>query len=117
MSQSLQNHRTRLVRRMMASAGLFTIFSVAAAVAGVRGSTFQDQTLLLLCLLIVASFVLLPRTTRPRAWPTATTPEAQDQLEMMRENLQALQTRATYQRFFYFAIAFLLMGALPLMGI
>ncbi len=117
MSDALNNHRTNLQRRMMGSAVIFVIFMIVASIAGVRGTTYQDDTMMVLSVLIIAAFTILPRSTAPRAWPTAATPEGEDQLEMMRDSLKGLENRATYQRFFYFAIALLLVVALPLMGI
>ena len=117
MNMTLERHRQRLQRRMMASAAVFTVFSITAAIAGVRGTTRQDAVLLSLVLLFGASFVLLPRNAVPTRWPEPESPEAADRLEMMRDTLITLQNRSTYQRLFYFAIALLLGVVLPLMGI
>lgn len=114
---ALEKHRQGLQRRMMGSAALFVVFMVVGGIAGARGTTFRDDTLLVLIVLLIASFTLLPRNAVPRNWPKAATPEQEDALEMMRENLHALQNRSTYQRFFYFAIAILLIGVLPMMGL
>lgn len=117
MSTSLQNHRRNLQRRMIGSAAIFVVFMIVGGIAGAKGTTFADKNFVPLLVLIVASFGLLPRNAIPRRWPTATTPEGEDHLEMMREDLLSLQNRSTYQRFFYLAIALLLLIVLPLMGL
>ena len=117
MSLRLERHRQSLQRRMIASSGVFAIFMIVAAVAGVQGTSRRDDILLALIVLLVGSFVLLPRNAIPSRWPSAESAEAEDRLELMRETLIGLQNRATYQRFFYLAIALLLVVVLPLMGI
>lgn len=113
----LERHRRRLQQRMIASAAIFTAFAIAAGIAGARGTTFEDRTLLVLIVLIIVSFGILPRSAVPSRWPEPQSPEESDRQELMRESLLTIQTRATYQRLFYLAIAFLLIVALPLMGL
>lgn len=113
----LERHRQNLQRRMMASAAIYVVFAVVALVAGVRGTTFDDPVLMPIIALLLASIGVLPRSAVPRQMPTAETPEQADQLEMMRNAFLELERRATYQRFFYFAIAVLLIAVLPLLGI
>lgn len=114
---SLERHRVSLQRRMIASGAIYVVFMIVASIAAVRGTTFDDNVLLLIIVLLIGSVSVLPRSTMPRRWPQATTADGQDRLDMMRDTLIAMQNRATYQRLFYFAIGILLIAVLPLVGI
>lgn len=115
--QSIEQHRQNIVRRMIGSAGIYSIFAIVAAGAGVKGTTFQDNVLLLLIVLILSSLMVLPRKTSPRRWPEPASPEQEDRLSMLQDDLRNLETRLSYMRFFYIAIAALLVVAMPLMGV
>ncbi len=114
---SLEKHRQQIVQRMVASAGVFVIFSIVATGAGVKGTTFDDNVLLLLIGLMLGSLMILPRKTSPRRWPEPQDDEAADRLNMLQDDLKALETRLSYMRFFYITIAALLVIAMPLMGV
>ena len=115
--QAIEQHRQNIIRRMIGSSGVFVLFAIVAAGAGVKGTTFEDNTLLTQIVLMLTSLMILPRKTSPRRWPATDTPEQEDRLNMLRDDLRALETRLAYMRFFYLAIAVLLVVAMPLMGI
>ncbi|MFT6400274.1 MAG: hypothetical protein ACJAYU_005045 [Bradymonadia bacterium] len=114
---SLEKHRQQIVQRMVASAGVFVIFAIFAIVAGVKGTTFEDNILLLLIGLMLGSLMILPRKTSPGRWPEPQDDEASDRLNMLQDDLKSLEARLSYMRLFYIAIATLLVVAMPLMGI
>ena len=115
--QAIERHRQNIIRRMIGSSGVFVLFAIFAAGAGVKGTTFEDNVLLVLIVLMLTSLMILPRKTSPRRWPSTESPEDEDRLNMLRDDLRTLETRLAYMRFFYIAIAALLVVAMPLMGI
>jgi hypothetical protein len=66
---------------------------------------------------MLTSLMILPRKTSPRRWPEPTSPEDEDRQSMLQDDLRSLETRLAYIRFFYIAIAALLVVAMPLMGV
>jgi hypothetical protein len=115
--ERLLRHLAALNRRTVASAGIFVLFVIGAAVAGAQGKTMQDDTLILLLLPLVGAFVTLPRSATLSPWPTAIDEDEAERLEMMRDQLQVVERRATTIRFFYLGIAFLLLAILPRLGV
>jgi hypothetical protein len=115
--ERLLRHLASLNRRTVASAGIFVVFAIGAAVAGAQGKTMQDDTLVLLLLPLVGAFVTLPRSTSLSPWPSALDDDEAERLEMMRDQLRVVERRATTMRFFYLGIAFLLLAILPRLGV
>lgn len=113
----LTRHLQSMNRRVVASGVVYAVFCLMAVLYGVAGTTMQEQNMILLFAPLIGAFMILPRETVPRPWPRVEDGEAADRLEMLRNDLIHVRTRATYMRFFYLGIAFLLIVVLPKLGI
>ena len=113
----ISKHLQSLNRRLLFSMPVYAIFAALALLFGFQGTTYQDEKLMALIGLFLAAFLVLPRNAMPRTWPNATSTDEQDALDMLRGQLLALQNRATYMRFTYLGIGFLLIVMLPLLGV
>lgn len=113
----LTRHLQSMNRRVVVSGGIYGVFCLLAVLFGVAGTTMQEHNLIVLFVPLIGAFMVLPRETLPRPWPRVEDGEAADRLEMLRNDLMHVRTRATYMRFFYLGIAFLLIYVLPKLGI
>ena len=89
---------------------------VYAVATGVSGNQTSDALGIML-LFLASSVAVLPRSAAPRRWPTPSTHEAADRLDLARQELRDLQTRTTHLRIGYLIGALFALVLLPRLGV
>ncbi|MCB9533821.1 MAG: hypothetical protein H6698_05815 [Myxococcales bacterium] len=114
--ETLEKHIRSAQTRMVLSLAVFGIFLIVGVMATVSGLGSADPLTVLLGLLVV-SIAILPRAPGPRKWPVGNTPEVQDRIDLIRDQLRQIQHRATLIRVGYLLSAIVVIFLLPRLGI
>ena len=115
--ERLERHLRSIQTRIGASIAIYLVFVIAAVALGIRGTTFDDDTMLLWMVPLVGAVVVLPRSTMLSRWPTPQDEDEDARIEMARNTLRALNVRVIVMRLAYLVGAAAVLALLPFLGV